>query len=99
MTEQMNLRVDKKILQDFEELASYENLERGALVKKVLADGLERERLQFAIQKYVLHEISIERAAEIAKVSLHELIRVFENLGIPSNLTEDDLRDLLAMEL
>jgi predicted HTH domain antitoxin len=73
-------------------------LEWGALTKKVLADGLTRERLQFAIQKYVLHEISMERAAEIAKVSLHELLRVFENLGIPSNLTEVDLRELLSME-
>ncbi len=95
MTEQMNLRVDKKVLQEFEELASYENLERGALVKKVLVEGLERERLNFAIQKFVLQEISIERAAEIAKVSLHELLRIFEGLGIPSNLTEDDLKEMI----
>jgi len=38
----------------------------------------------------MIKEISIERAAEIARIPLHELILKMFQLGIPSNLTMDD---------
>jgi predicted HTH domain antitoxin len=95
MTEQINIRVDKSIVQEFEDLAKHENLDRAALVKKIMLDGLQQERFNFAIQKYVLQEISIERASEIAKVSIHEMLAMLTKLGIPSNMTVDDFRKLV----
>ena len=95
MTEQMNIRLDKQLIKEYEELAAEENLDRSALVKKVLIEGLNQERLNFAIQKYVIGEISLERASELAKISIHELLVVFAKLGIPSNTTLDDLKKVL----
>jgi len=43
----------------------------------------------------MIKEISIERAAEIARVSLHDLILKMSQLGIPSNLTIDDFEKIL----
>lgn len=48
-----------------------------------------------SIQKYLLKEISIERAAEILKVSIHEVILKLTQLGIPSNLTLEDYKKIL----
>ena len=95
MTKQMNLRLDEELIKEFEELAEQENLDRSALVKKILIDGLHQERLNFALQKYLRKEISIERAAEIARVSLHDLILKMSQLGIPSNLTIEDFEKIL----
>ena len=95
MTKQMNLRLDEDLIKEFEELAEQENLDRSALVRKILIEGLQRERLNFALQKYMIKEISIERAAEIARVSLHDLILKMSQLGIPSNLTIDDFKKIL----
>ncbi len=95
MTKQMNLRLDDDLIKEFEELAEQENLDRSALVKKILIEGLQNERLNFAIQKYMLKEISIERAAEIAKISLHEMILKMSQLGVPSNLTLEDFKKIL----
>jgi len=95
MTEQINLRLDRKLIRECEELAEYENLDRAALVKKVLSEGLARERLNLAIQKYVLREITIERAAEIARVSVHEIILTLSRLGISPNISRADLEKLL----
>ncbi|MHA1369122.1 MAG: UPF0175 family protein [Promethearchaeota archaeon] len=92
MTEQINIRLDKEIIKGIEKLAAEEKLDRSALVRKILIDGLNRERLNFAIQKYVLGEISFERAAEIAEVSIHELLLVFGKLGISPKMTLDDLK-------
>ncbi len=83
----MNLRLDEDLIAEFEELAENENLDRSSLIKKILIEGLRKERFDFAIKKYVLKEISIERAAELAKVSLHEFISKISQMGIPSNLS------------
>jgi predicted HTH domain antitoxin len=39
--------------------------------------------------------ISIERAAEIAKLSIHELISNLSKLGVPSNLTKEELEKII----
>ena len=83
------------IIKEFEELAKNENLDRSSLIKKVLIEGIQQERFNFAIKKYVLKEISLEKAAEIAKISLHELIAKISQLGIPSNLTLEDFKKLM----
>ena len=95
MTKQMNLRLDEDLIKEFEELAEEENLDRSSLVRKILIEGLQQERLNIAIQKYTLKEISIERATEIAKLSMHEFIQKLTQLGIPSNLTVEDFKKIL----
>lgn len=95
MTKQMNLRLEEKLIKEFEELAKQENLDRSSLVKKILVEGLQQERLNFALQKYILKEISLERAAEIAKVSIYELLLKMSQLGISSNISLEDLKKLI----
>ena len=95
MTKQMNLRLDEDLIKEFEELAEHKNLDRSALVRKILIEGLHQERLNFALQKYLRKEISIERAAEIARVSMHDIILKMSQLGIPSNLTIEDFEKIL----
>jgi len=90
----MNLRLDEDLIRDFEDLAKQKNLDRASLVRKVLVEGIQRERLRFAIQKYILKEISIERAAEVAKIPIHELLLKLEELNVPSNLTLEDLKKI-----
>ena len=52
MTKQMNLRLDEELIKEFEELAENENLDRSALIKKILIEGIQQERFNFAIKKY-----------------------------------------------
>ena len=94
MTEQLNIRVDKSIVQEFEDLAKQEKLDRAALVKKVMLLGLQHERVSLAVQKYAMQEVSVERAAEIAKVSVHEMLAMLVKLGIPSNMALEDFQKL-----
>ena len=95
MSDQMNVRLDKKTLSEFEELAKEEHLDRAALVKKILLEGLHRERVNYAIQKYILKEISIERAAQIAKLSMYEFLAVLQELGISNNVSLETLKELV----
>jgi predicted HTH domain antitoxin len=95
MSDQMNIRLDRNLINDFEELAKYENLDRSALVKKVLVEGLNQERLNFVLQKYITQEISMEKASEIAKISIHELIQILNKLGISTQFSLDEYKNMV----
>ena len=92
MTKQMNLRLDKDLIKVFKELTEHENLDRSSLVRKILNKGLQQERLNLAVHKYILKEISIEKATEKAKLSLHKFISKLSQLGIPFNLSLEVLK-------
>ncbi|MFO8020138.1 MAG: ribbon-helix-helix protein, CopG family [Promethearchaeia archaeon] len=87
MTKQMNLRLDEDLIKEFEELAEEENLDRSSLVRKILIEGLQQERLNVAIQKYTMKEI--------ANLSMHEFIHKLTELSISSNLTAEDYKKIL----
>ena len=94
MTEQLNLRINKEIIHELEKLAEETNLDRAALAKKILIEGIQREKLNLIIQRYIHKEISIERASEISGLSLYELIELFSKLGIPSNLAIEAIQKI-----
>ncbi|MHA1785033.1 MAG: UPF0175 family protein [Candidatus Helarchaeota archaeon] len=95
MTEQLNLRINREVIQELEKLSKIINVNRTSLARKILIEGIEREKLNLAIQKYILKEISIGKAAEIAGLSIYELIDVFSKLGITSNISIDDFKRIL----
>lgn len=94
ITEQVNLRLDEQLVRELEEMAEHEHLDRAALVRKVLVQGLARERLEYAIQKYVIREISLGRAAEIARQSPHEFLATLAQLGVGHPATLADYQRL-----
>ena len=95
MTERLNLRINRETIRELEKLAEETNLDRAVLAKKILIEGIQREKLNLIIQKYIHKEISMERASEISGLSLYELIEIFSRLGIPSNLSIDDIQKIL----
>jgi len=95
LTKQIKLRLEEAYIKEFEELADQENLDRSALMVKILIEGLQQERLNLGVQKYLLKEISVERASEIAKISINEFVLKLTQLGIPSNLTLEDYKKIL----
>jgi len=96
VTDQLNLRLNKDIIQEPEKLAESTNLDRTALAKKILIEGIQCEKVNLAIQKYINKEISIEKASELSGLSLYDLLEVFSRLGIPSNLSIEDIQKALV---
>ena len=76
-------------------MARLDHIDRAAFMKKIITEGLEHTRLKIALQKYILHEISIGKAAEIAKMPLYEFIQKLTELGISSGLSLKDYQNLM----
>lgn len=96
-TEQLNVRLPRTILQDVAEVAAIEHLDRTAVIRKLLAEGLVRYRLDHALRLYGEGRISKARAAELARVSLYELSDEVEQRGLRSRLSAADAREDIEM--
>jgi predicted HTH domain antitoxin len=96
-TEQLNVRLPKTLLKGVEEVAEVEQLDRTAVIRRLIAEGLERYRLDRAARLYGEGRISKARAAEMAGISVYEMLDEIEKRGLRSPYTLEDMRQDLEM--
>lgn len=83
---QLNIRVSPDLMGALEEIAQEEHLDKGAVVRRLLIDGIQRRKLEQALMLYREDRITKERAAELAGVSLYELMDLVRERGISAHL-------------
>jgi predicted HTH domain antitoxin len=88
---QVNIRLERELVDELDELARAESLDKAELVRRLLRDGLKRERSRLALDKYREGGISAGRAAEVARISLYEMLDRIHQAGIPYELDPDEL--------
>ncbi|GFP21099.1 hypothetical protein HKBW3S06_00325 [Candidatus Hakubella thermalkaliphila] len=68
------------------------------MTRKLLIEGVRRWKLEHALKLYREGRITKERAAELAEVSLYEIVDAVQERCIPSTYRLDDLKeDLRAL--
>ncbi len=96
-TEQMNVRLPKALLKAVEEMAETEHLDRTAVIRKLIAEGLQHYRLDRAMRLYTEGRISKARAAEMSGVSIYEILDEVDRRGLRSPYTVQDAREDLEI--
>ncbi len=94
---QVNIRLERELLQELDEMAEAESLDRAELARRLLREGLKRERVRHALGRYREGEVSAARAAEVARISLYEMLDRIHETGIPYELDAGDLQRIDAM--
>lgn len=93
------MRLDEKTLRELEELAKEFKTGRSEALRRVLAEGLQHAKLRRVTTLLRQERISMGRAAELAEVSLYEILEIMEREGIPYGYSKEDLeRDLTVAE-
>jgi hypothetical protein len=88
---QVNLRLDRGLVTQLDETARREGADRTELARRLLGEGLARERVERALGDYAGGRASASRAAEVAGVSLYEMLDRIHDAGIPYELDPDVL--------
>lgn len=83
---QVNIRLERELLAELDEMAEAESLDRTELARRLLRDGLRRERVDGALRRYREGAVSASRAAEMARISLYEMLDRIHDEGIPYEL-------------
>lgn len=86
MQKTLSVRIDQEDYNFVKKLAS-ENKEE---ISKAVRDLLDLGRLMFAIESYKNGKASIGKVAELAGISISQMINVLSGFGIESNLEYDD---------
>ncbi len=93
-------RVSDEIARDIEFFGRLENVDRSTITRKMLAMATEERKLEYALEKYKSGEITIGKAAEIAKKDLREMMVIAAKRGITFQYAKADLlKDFAAAKL
>jgi predicted HTH domain antitoxin len=85
MTErpQVNIRLDRRLLAEIDELAEAERIDRSEIARRLLDAGLSAYRSEVALREYRRGTVTAWKAAEIAGISLYEMLDRIHAEGIP----------------
>lgn len=81
---------------EVEELMRDEHLEKSAALRKILHLGLEGYRRERALRLLSERKVTLSRAAEVAKVSVWEMLAIVKERQI-TWVDDDVLEDLRAL--
>ena len=86
MTKTMSIRMDKE---SFEFVSRLSKQEKGD-ISKTVRDLVYKGRVMLAIEKYKNGEASLGKAAEVAGLSVGDMMTTLEQYGVKSNLEVED---------
>ena len=89
---QLNLRVPETIVQGLDEIASKEQIDRTALARKMLSEAIQQWKVEDAIAACRRGEITKARAAELAGMSIYDIMDEVRQRGAAPSYTLDELR-------
>ena len=98
-TKVINIRLDRKMIKEIEEISKWEQTDRSTVIRKLLHNAIRQEKLEQALKLYQDGKVSIGRAAELAGVDLWTFHDELFARGIthPSDLSELEI-DLATLE-
>ncbi|MYC97461.1 MAG: hypothetical protein F4X14_21110 [Caldilineaceae bacterium SB0661_bin_32] len=89
---QLNLRIPETIVQGLDEISSREQIDRTALARKMLTEAIQRWKMDDAIAACQRGDITKARAAELAGMSVYDIMDEVRRRGAPPSYTLDELR-------
>jgi len=88
-------RLSPKTLEEIEEIAKREKIDRSELIRRLLDSALNQRRIDEAIEAYRKGRITLWKASEIAGVTLREMMEIASERKVLIPYTLKDLeRDM-----
>ena len=95
----VSTRVSPDIEKELEWYAKRENVGKTVAVRRILDRGLKEVRLEHALDLYGKGKVTLWKAAEIAGISLWEILDIVRERRIPMNYTLEDVEEDLKSAL
>jgi predicted HTH domain antitoxin len=95
-----NLKVEAETLETLDLLAQWQSLSRAQVIQRLLRESARQARIEYVAGLYGRGEVTLERAAEMAGVTIYDMMAHVRTRGVmpPGDLTELRL-DIASMLL
>ena len=89
----ISIRPTEEIERKLKRLIGIEKTERSALIRKILDIGIEEELKKHALELFRDKKVSLAKAAEIADISVREMMDLIKEKGISLHISIEDIRE------
>ena len=90
--DRISVTIPKEILEKSEKIAKEKLEDRSTVIRELLSLGLRQYMIQEAIREYSESKISLEKAAELADVSIWKFLDVLKERKIPMRYDLEDIK-------
>ena len=90
--ERISLTVPKEILAKSDKIAKEKLEDRSTVMRELLAMGLKQYMIKDVIEQYTEGKVSMEKAAELADISIWRLLDVLKEKKIPIRYDLEDIK-------
>lgn len=80
-------------LRELDSIAKEQGLDRATLIRQLLINGVKEYKVKLAVELYRAEKISIGNAAEIAGVSIWEIVGILRGQGVSLAYRISDARE------
>jgi len=88
----LSVRPSPDMERKIRKLMEFEKVDKSSIVRRALEKGLNEELKRLALNLYIERKVSLAKAAEIAEISIRDMIELIKERGISLNITIEDLR-------
>lgn len=92
--QQVNLRLERDLIDQLDDLARTEHVDRTEIARRILVSGVSEARVDRALRDYSAGQITAWRAARDAGVSLYQMLDRIHERGIPYELDPEVLAQI-----
>ena len=93
MGETVTTRVSDDMARDVDYFAKLEKVDRSTITRKLIAQALDEKRTEYALERYKKGEITIGKAAELAKKDIRDMMMIAAKKGITFQYSLKELRE------
>jgi len=87
----IGVRIPEEILKELEESAKEENTDKSTVIRRFILEGLREYRRERAARLYRVRRVSIDGAAELAGLTVREMVDYLIKRGYKSSYSYEDL--------
>ena len=89
----ISVRPTEEMEKKLERLLGIEKAGRSALIRRILDRGINEELKKYALELFKDKKVSLAKAAEIADISVREMMDLIKEKDIPLHITIEDIRE------
>lgn len=95
----ISIRLKEDFIKKARKIAELSNVDESVVMRQALEKGMEEVRLEIALEKFSEEKISTSEAADIAGLSVGELMDEIVKRGIKQRISLDDFQNSLQRAL
>jgi len=86
-----SVRLPKDMVEEIEKLSKEEGIDKGTLIRKLIAESLREYKIKRALELYREGKVSLWKAAEMAGITYREALEELKKKNIPFRYDLEDL--------